>query len=42
MGMLLTGSCGDTNGKPRIDEAPYLNDAYIFGKSLYPESGHKE
>lgn len=34
-GMLLAGGCGDTNGKPRITETPYLEKAYQFGKALY-------
>ena len=27
--------CGDTNGKPRIDETRYLAEAYAFGKGIY-------
>ena len=34
-GMLLAGGCGDTNGKPRIDETTHLEEAFAFGKGLY-------
>lgn len=34
-GMLLAGGCGDTNGKPRIGETPYLEEARKFGRELY-------
>lgn len=34
-GMLLAGGCGDTNGRPRIDETTHLAEAYEFGKNLY-------
>ena len=34
-GMLLAGGCGDTNGKPRINETRYLAEAYAFGKGIY-------
>lgn len=37
-GMLLAGGCGDTNGKPRIDETEHLQKAYLFGKNIYSES----
>lgn len=36
-GMLLAGGCGDTNGKPQIQETDYLNKAYKFGKALYKD-----
>lgn len=36
-GMILAGGCGDTNGKPQIQQTDYLNKAYLFGKSLYSE-----
>ena len=36
-GMLLAGGCGDTNGKPRINETRHLNDAYKFGKNIWNE-----
>ena len=35
-GMLLAGGCGDTNGGPRIRETPHLDEAYAFGKTIYP------
>lgn len=28
--------CGDTNGRPQIDETEYLQEAYEFGKCIYP------
>ncbi len=34
-GVLLAGGCGDTNGKPRIDQTDYLDRAYGFGKNIY-------
>ena len=34
-GMLLAGGCGDTNGKPKIDQTQYLKEAYQFGKTIY-------
>lgn len=34
-GMLLAGGCGDTNGKPRIDNTKHLDEAYRFGKEIY-------
>lgn len=34
-GVLLAGGCGDTNGKPRIDQTDYLDRAYDFGKNIY-------
>lgn len=36
-GMLLAGGCGDTNGKPKIGETSHLEEAYDFGKNIYPE-----
>lgn len=39
-GMLLAGGCGDTNGKPRIQETSYLDQAYEFGRTIY--SGDSE
>lgn len=35
-GMLLAGGCGDTNGGPRIRETSHLDEAYAFGKTIYP------
>lgn len=35
-GMLLAGGCGDTNGRPRINETPHLRRACDFGRQLYP------
>lgn len=35
-GMLLAGGCGDTNGKPNIQNTEHLKKAYQFGKSIYP------
>ena len=35
-GMLLAGGCGDTHGGPRIRETPHLDEAYAFGKTIYP------
>lgn len=35
-GTLLAGGCGDTNGKPRIEETSHLDAAYAFGRDLYP------
>ena len=37
-GMLLAGGCGDTNGKPQIDQTEHLQKAYQFGKNIYSES----
>lgn len=34
-GMLLAGGCGDTNGKPQIDNTEWLEKAYEFGKNVY-------
>lgn len=34
-GMILAGGCGDTNGKPRIQETGHLREAYEFGKNVY-------
>lgn len=36
-GMLLAGGCGDTNGKPHIDETDHLKAAYEFGKNIYTD-----
>ena len=33
-GMLLAGGCGDTNGKPQIQNTDWLDKAYEFGKNL--------
>lgn len=37
MGMLLAGGCGDTNGKPQIDQTSHLEEAFEFGKTIYME-----
>ena len=34
-GMLLAGGCGSTNGPPRIAETRHLEEAYLFGKTVY-------
>lgn len=34
-GTLLAGDCGDTNGKPQIQNTKYLKEAFEFGKNLY-------
>lgn len=34
-GMLLSGGCGDSNGKPNIKNTEHLEAAYQFGKSIY-------
>lgn len=34
-GTLLAGGCGDTNGKPQIQNTKYLKEAFEFGKNLY-------
>lgn len=34
-GVLLAGGCGDTNGKPQIQQTKYLQEAYEFGKNIY-------
>lgn len=34
-GTLLAGSCGDTNGRPNIQQTPHLERAYAFGRSIY-------
>ena len=34
-GMLLAGGCGDTNGKPKIDETGWLSKAHDFGFNIY-------
>lgn len=36
-GMVLAGGCGDTNGKPQIDKTKHLQEAYEFGKHIYPD-----
>lgn len=36
-GMLLSGGCGDTNGKPQIDKTSHLAEAYEFGETIYME-----
>lgn len=36
-GMVLAGGCGDTNGKPQIEKTNHLEEAYLFGKSIYSE-----
>lgn len=36
-GMLLAGGCGDTNGRPQIDNTNHLEEAYDFGKNIYNE-----
>ena len=36
-GMVLAGGCGDTNGKPQIDNTNHLQEAYEFGKRIYAE-----
>lgn len=36
-GMLLAGGCGDTNGKPGIQNTAHLAAAYQFGKCMYCE-----
>lgn len=35
-GMVLAGGCGDTNGRPQIDKTEHLQEAYEFGKCIYP------
>lgn len=35
-GVLLAGGCGDTNGRPQIDQTDYLKQAHLFGKTVYP------
>lgn len=34
-GTLLAGGCGDTNGRPNIQQTPHLDRAYAFGRSIY-------
>lgn len=34
-GMLLAGGCGDTNGKPNVQNTGHLEAAYQLGKSVY-------
>lgn len=34
-GMLLAGGCGDTNGRPMIENTNHLSAAYDFGKNIY-------
>ena len=36
-GMLLAGGCGDTNGKPQISNTGHLQEAYHFGRRIYPD-----
>lgn len=36
-GMLLAGGCGDTNGKPQIDNTDHLEAAYRFGRTIYSD-----
>lgn len=36
-GMILAGGCGDTNGKPQIDKTNHLQEAFEFGKRIYPD-----
>ena len=36
-GMLLAGGCGSTNGRPGIGKTGHLEEAYRFGKAVYPE-----
>ncbi len=36
-GMLLAGGCGDTNGRPQIDQTNHLREAYEFGKQIYSQ-----
>jgi hypothetical protein len=39
LGMLLTGSCGDTNGPPQIGKTNYPGRSFSFGQALYlPET----
>ena len=35
-GMVLAGGCGDTNGRPQIDKTAHLQEAYEFGRNIYP------
>ncbi|WP_330509629.1 hypothetical protein [Parablautia intestinalis] len=35
-GMVLADGCGDTNDRPQIDKAEHLQEAYKFGKCIYP------
>ena len=35
-GMVLAGGCRDTNGRPQIDKTEHLQEAYEFGKCIYP------
>ena len=34
-GMLLAGRCGDTDGKPQINQTDYLEQAFAFGRCIY-------
>ena len=34
-GMLLAGGCGDTDGKPQINQTDYLEQAFAFGRCIY-------
>lgn len=36
-GALLAGGCGDSNGKPQIQETGHLAKAYQFGKTVYSD-----
>jgi len=36
-GMLLAGGCGDTNGRPQIQETKHLKEAYEFGMKIYSD-----
>ena len=38
-GMVLAGGCGDTNGRPRIQETDHLETAYRFGLTVYGRDG---
>lgn len=39
LGMLLAGSCGDTNGPPQIGKTNYQKRSFSFGQALYlPET----
>ena len=34
-GIYLAGGCGDTNGKPQINQTCHLKKAYEFGRKIY-------
>jgi len=36
-GVLLAGGCGDTNGRPQIQETKHLKEAYEFGMKIYSD-----